>query len=73
MEWVSVKDRLPETEGRYLVFLPDEEERKIACANWETWEFNGHKKSTFVVDECDYIKDRVGAWMPLPEPYNGVL
>jgi hypothetical protein len=62
-DWVSVKDRLPNKAGRYLIHvenaanyhrLPDD----IVIAVWviKQWGFDG----------MEY--NRVTHWMPLPEP-----
>jgi hypothetical protein len=55
MEWISVNDRLPDKEGKYLVFMPSltDETRYYAsyyaCGNWGVGEPISH-------------------WMPLPAP-----
>lgn len=61
-KWISVKERYPEKEGFYLVsadhgnYLPWIAEMKIFCG---------------VKGFCNgAAMPCVGAWMPLPEPYN---
>ncbi len=56
-EWISAKDRLPESEGDYLCAFDD---GFIATASWidcdwELWADSGE----------------VTHWMPLPEPPKG--
>ena len=62
-KWISVKDRLPEIKGDYIV----------------TWQWIGSWSGQMYteVDVCDYRGDRkwdthraVVAWMPLPKPYK---
>ena len=56
MEWISVKDRLPEENGEYLVFytLPDTEE------------WNGHKKECYYIADFDKnpAKSNAKSWFP---------
>lgn len=61
MKWISVNDRLPECDGKYLVY-----------ADWNDW---GDNKGVFscefatgewVVDSDTF--DYITHWMPLPEP-----
>lgn len=62
-QWISVKDRLPETSGRYLVhvkniagYKPLKNCEFIAEYFWVDWIFTG------------WENNRVTHWMPLPEP-----
>lgn len=71
-QWVSVKDRLPEGNGEYIVTVCDEGEpydekiwgdTVIVCAEYHdgawTWEENGTEF---------YLNGIVTHWMPMPEP-----
>jgi hypothetical protein len=63
-EWISVEDRLPESDGRYIVFVPD----GCDCGDC----------SYIATFECDHISPVDGHigwrtqqpshWMPLPDP-----
>lgn len=53
-EWISVKDRLPETAGWYLVFY-NGSTMQVAFFKGRKWPFDNH-----------YHK--ITHWMPLPEP-----
>ena len=71
-EWISVKDKLPEAHGVYIVYVKDENSpygegiwyknivalAEYAFGEW-TWYENGN--------EYD-ITDIVTHWMPLPDP-----
>lgn len=73
MEWISVKDRLPEKEGDYLVYTYVEDQYVCRFSN-----INYHKRKPvmeFRVNcECCYAEDDdfkssdVTHWMPLPKP-----
>lgn len=52
--WISVKDRLPEVAGWYLVFY-NESAMQVAFFKGKTWPFNNHYHT-------------ITHWMPLPEP-----
>lgn len=62
MEWIKCSDRLPETEGRYLVCL----------RNFYVTEFNYSNYSKprwFNLAAGDESMDNpIRFWMPLPEP-----
>lgn len=66
-QWISVKDRLPENSGLYLViekhWLDDSLGTKIAKWNTVDW-FTADRKSK-------EITPRVTHWMPLPKPPKG--
>ena len=53
-KWISVKDRLPESAGWYLVFY-NGSEMHVAFFKGKKWPFDNH-----------YHK--ITHWMPLPEP-----
>ena len=81
MEWISVKDRLPEEDGEYLVTKRDCFEDKLyvdllAFTNHIDriyFEYSEHDRGFL---DCDgeggwYEATNVVAWMPLPEAYEG--
>lgn len=58
--WVSVKDRLPEKNGRYLV-----------CENGEVYsaEYEKNRPDSEWTDDYEgYLDMMVSHWMPMPEP-----
>ena len=62
MEWISVKDRLPDEYGAFLVYHPACGMEKAIFDFYNTKEFqrlddNGYEYKVY----ADY-------WMPLPEP-----
>jgi hypothetical protein len=66
-EWISVKDRLPEKDGQYLIyttiyFVPDHTDE---CNHFDDFEI-----STFYKDYGFVSKNGACAkfWQPLPEP-----
>ena len=71
-EWVSVKERLPEKRGEYIVCACDEGEpideriwgdTVVICADYYDGTFTWYEGTT----EYD-VSDIVTRWMPLPEP-----
>ena len=76
MDWISVKDRLPEVIGRYLVCVnrhASEElggnSRRLIILRWtaEGWRMPTHFPK-WINDE---ITEYVTHWMPLPDPPKG--
>ena len=64
MEWISVKDRLPENEGFYLVYCKDvleTESEDVPSMIVDTFNTYGDEKWFSEYEDADY-------WMPLPEP-----
>lgn len=66
--WISVKDRLPEEDGLYLVYTHHGRDvgrfEKDKLGNWYV----------FISDEFDnfhWVRGHVSHWMPLPEPPKG--
>ena len=57
-KWISVKERLPEADGMYVVYMPPPSEPIITAeysdSRWADWE----------VDITKYVTH----WAPLPEP-----
>lgn len=61
-EWVSVKDRLPEENQEYIVYVTDIEGEK--CVTVDQW--LSHARHWFLFD--DKAESKVTHWMPLPPP-----
>ena len=76
MEWISVKDRLPEKTGQYLVLLKDKQNRNEIIIDsfekrWVTEE-NTEFRYVKVLSKTPmfepYFFTQATHWMPLPEP-----
>jgi hypothetical protein len=59
MEWISVKDRLPEKENEEVICY----DGKIVFTGVEY-----SKKNDFEWIECGYKPKNITHWMPLPNP-----
>ena len=63
-EWISVKDRLPEESGMYIVTANDGHAQRVSFVQWQKknrmWNLTGARSYW-----------RVTHWMPLPEPPKG--
>ena len=78
--WVSVKDRLPEEGGKYLVTVTSNVDGKPfvktawfllnLCDNWQfKYECEPNVPGFYNGDgEGDWVERTVSHWMPLPEP-----
>lgn len=72
VEWIPVKERLPEEDGLYLVtFAGDLPDLDVLMyyrseGNYPFWDYRGENFS--YAYECDEI----AAWAYLPEPYKEV-
>ena len=55
-EWISVKDRLPEKDGRYLAITKHYKQPVIA-------QYTKNEKYPW-----NWLMNNVTHWMPLPEP-----
>lgn len=60
-QWISVKDRLPEDDADYLVWLYD------ACTVERAMYYGDGE---WLTEELDNLTRFVTHWMPLPEPPN---
>ena len=60
--WISVKDRLPEVEGTYLV-VQQSPKREVTLA----W-FSGNENGWLSLDGNFYADGIITYYMPLPEP-----
>lgn len=69
--WIPVEERLPETQGWYHVAIRDEKTKRIAVEldlySVETAKNFGHEIG-FCKDGKWDGREKVIAWMPLPEP-----
>lgn len=69
--WIPVEERLPETQGWYHVATRDEKTKRIAVEldlySVETAKNFGHEAG-FCKDGRWDGREKVIAWMPLPEP-----
>ena len=63
MEWISVKDRLPEEGRAILVYCPQYKNQYCAFLTDGTW--------MIFCDVSIICKEDVKYWMPLPEPPKG--
>ena len=80
-EWISVKDRLPEKDGAYLVTTNSFGDRQNVKFRWfakdgemvDAYDLAGQKDVWYLYDsECGYVSiNSVTHWMPLPEPPKG--
>ena len=80
-EWISVKDRLPQKDGSYLVttnYFDTDQAINILCfaKDGETvdeYDLAGQKYAWYFYDsEYGYVStDSVTHWMPLPQPPKG--
>ena len=63
-EWISVKDRLPEESGMYIVTANDGHAQRVSFVLWQkknrTWNLTGARSYW-----------RVTHWQPLPQPPEG--
>ena len=81
-EWISVKDRLPDKDGRYLCYCSYGENigvfsvidfAKHLCYV-DKYGFVGKYHSGWYAYDSEYgyyQRDSITHWMPLPEPPNG--
>lgn len=61
MEWISVKDRLPDRNGWYLVCVWE-----WVTISWFDTNGKDHAWGDFAT--CEASTELVSHWMPLPEP-----
>lgn len=65
MEWISVKDRLPEKNSCILVTFEDQ---GICQAFYKYWDDLDWSFPSFDCDLFTWDKEKITHWMPLPEP-----
>lgn len=59
-KWISTKDRLPETQGKYIVTYLTNTGRKNVEERWFSYRGYFLKGNGYPI-----------AWQPMPEPYKG--
>lgn len=77
MNWIPVKDKLPEKNEHVLLFLRNDKGEVLqvvgALFHREEEKFATYNGEYVIVDgesiPCFLIKDYVKAWMSLPKPY----
>ena len=77
-EWVSVKDRLPEEDGKYLVFEQNNGRTNTSILRFakdarkvDRYDFKSRWENAWYEYDSEwghYTVDSVTHWMPLPEP-----
>ena len=74
--WISVKDKLPDKNGDYLVVTSFFDRRRIEVLTFvqnqeklDSYDFHGKRRPGFVDYNSEYgfSERRVSHWMPLPE------
>ena len=80
-EWISVKDRLPEKDGAYLVTTNSFGDLQSVKFRWfakdgenvDAYDLAGQKDVWYLYDsECGYVSiNSVTHWMPIPQPPKG--
>ncbi len=75
MDWISVKDRLPENEEWVLALGRLEGLSRIAVVNCHKSFFGDDRIWSIISSECGWCNqclDDVTHWMPLPNPPENV-
>ena len=67
MDWIPVTERLPDKNGKFLCSIQSNFKRKKIMRIITTDFESGINRWS---PDCMAFKDRVIAWMPLPEPYK---
>ena len=71
-KWISVKDRLPDNGGDYLVyFIPDifwDRPHPSLNGYVDIKQFDIRRKEFYDSQCWDYLGESITHWMPLPEP-----
>ena len=63
-EWISVKDRLPDEDGHYLVLF----QRKLITTDWHEYSIGYFRGTSF--DNNDWNSVAITHWMHLPKSPN---
>jgi hypothetical protein len=67
--WISVKDRLPDTEGDYLVWVRYANPQETEIESWYEIAYRTRECTIdWFFDCCTDDKSEVLYWTPLPEP-----
>jgi hypothetical protein len=73
-QWISVKDRLPETNDEVLttyVYADKPRKRYVETESyWDDGDGEGHWSSVWDEYRVGNARQTVIAWMPLPKPYK---
>ena len=77
-EWISVKDRLPEEDGKYLVFEQNNGRTNTSILRFakdarkvDRYDFKSRWENAWYEYDSEwghYTVDSVTHWMPIPEP-----
>ena len=80
-EWISVKDRLPEEDGKYIVFEQSGGRTNTSILRFakdarkvDRYDFKGRWENAWYEYDSEwghYTVDSVTHWMPLPQPPKG--
>jgi hypothetical protein len=80
-EWIPVTERLPEEDGKYLVFEQSGGRTVVSVLRFakdarkvDRYDFKGRWKNAWYEYDSEwghYTVDSVTHWMPLPEPPKG--
>jgi hypothetical protein len=80
-EWISVKDRLPDEDGKYLVFEQSGGRTNTSILRFakdarkvDRYDFKGRWKNAWYEYDSEwghYTVDSVTHWMPPPQPPKG--
>ena len=75
MEWIKIKDSLPDKEGYYLIICADRRcLAEYSNKKWHTIEYLGpyERDEEIVFDSfkklCEWTQKSVTHWLSLPEP-----
>ena len=69
-QWISVKERLPDESGQYLITVKYKHVDGYDDIYAEHGEWADGKWDMFCFGHCGEVEDII-AWMPLPEPMKG--
>ncbi len=66
--WIPVEEKLPETDGDYLVTIEiPEYNRGKSVTNWLSW---GKEEKVWTEINEDPVIEKISAWMRIPDPYD---
>ena len=65
-KWISVKERLPDTAGYYMVAIDYREELRVSVATYSETD-DGLKWYSWHEYENDGATEGITHWMPMPE------
>lgn len=77
-EWFSVKDGLPDLNGRYLVTIEYGAHREVQIVSYaknlseiDEYDFQGDGWYLYDGEYGYFTVNNIIAWQPLPSPYKG--